>query len=116
MSDDDDTTLADLRARVRAFVDERDWNSFHSPKNLSMSIAIEAAELMEEFQWLNGPQSLDALADDAHRQRVCHELADVIIYCLSLANAMDVDLTQAVIEKLALSARKYPVEACRGRL
>jgi NTP pyrophosphatase (non-canonical NTP hydrolase) len=112
---DDDTTLADLRARVRAFVDEREWEQFHSPKNLSMSIAIEASELMAEFQWLTETQSRDAMADEAHRQRVRHELADVIIYCLSLANAMDVDLSQAVIEKLALSAHKYPAEAYRGR-
>ncbi|OQY24087.1 MAG: NTP pyrophosphohydrolase [Anaerolineaceae bacterium 4572_32.1] len=113
---DDDTTLADLRASVRAFVDERDWNSFHSPKNLSMSIAIEAAELMEEFQWLTGPQSREALFDAAQRQRIGHELADVLIYCLSLANAADIDLSQIVLEKLALNARKYPVETHRGRL
>lgn len=112
---DDDTTLADLRARVRAFVDEREWASFHSPRNLSMSIAIEAAELMAEFQWLTGPQSRDALADETRRQRIRHELADVIIYCLSLANAMDVDLSRAVVEKLALNAGKYPAEVYRGR-
>lgn len=112
---DDDTTLADLCARVRAFVDERDWAQFHNPKNLSMSIAIEAAELMAEFQWLTVPQSRDALANEAHRQRIRHELADVIIYCLGLANAMDVDLSQVVIEKLALNARKYPAEVYRGR-
>ena len=112
---DDDITLADLRARVRAFVDEREWEQFHSPKNLSMSIAIEASELMAEFQWLTETQSRAAVADEAHRQRVRHELADVIIYCLSLANVMDVDLSQAVIEKLALSAHKYPAEVYRGR-
>jgi dCTP diphosphatase len=112
---DDDTTLADLRARVRAFVDERDWGQFHTPKNLSMAVAIEAAELMVEFQWLSGVQSQAVLADEAHRQRVCRELADVVIYCLSLANAMDLDLSQAVLEKLALNARKYPAETYRGR-
>ncbi len=112
---DTDTTVADLRARVRAFVDEREWTSFHSPKNLSMSIAIEAAELMAEFQWLTGPQSRDALADAAHRQRVHHELADVMIFCLSLANALDMDLSQAVVAKLALNAHKYPAEEYRGR-
>ena len=113
---DDNTTLADLCARVRAFVDKRDWNSFHNPKNLSMSIAIEAAELMAEFQWLTGPQSWDALADESHQRRVRRELADVIIYCLSLANVIEVDLSEAVLEKLALSARKYPAEVYRGRL
>jgi dCTP diphosphatase len=113
---DDNITLADLCARVRAFVDERDWEQFHTPKNLSMSIAIEAAELMAEFQWLTGPQSQGAWADQVQRQRIRYELADVVIYCLSLANALDIDLSQAVIEKLALNARKYPVEVCRGRL
>jgi NTP pyrophosphatase (non-canonical NTP hydrolase) len=113
---DDEITLADLCARVRAFVDERDWGQFHNPKNLSMSIAIEAAELMAEFQWLTGLQSQDALSGEAHRQRVRHELADVIIYCLSLANVIDVDLSRAVIEKLALSAQKYPAELYRGQL
>jgi dCTP diphosphatase len=112
---DKDTTLADLRTRVRAFVNERDWGQFHTPKNLSMSIAIEAAELMSELQWLTGPQSWDALADAAHRQRVGRELADVMIYCLSLANAMDVDLSEVVLEKLTLNAGKYPAEAYRGR-
>jgi NTP pyrophosphatase (non-canonical NTP hydrolase) len=82
---DDNITLVDLRARVCAFVDERDWEQFHTPKNLSMSIAIEAAELMTEFQWLTGPQSQDVWADEVHRQRIRYELADVIIYCLSLA-------------------------------
>lgn len=112
---DTGTTVAQLRDRVRAFVDERDWNGFHNPKNLSMSIAIEAAELMEEFQWLTGPESDRALADAAHRQRVRHELADVLIYCLSLANALEIDLSEAVLEKLALSAAKYPADVYRGR-
>jgi dCTP diphosphatase len=113
---DDSVTLAELRARVRAFVAERDWEQFHSPKNLSMSIAIEAAELMEEFQWLTLPQSRDVLADEECRQRIGHELADVMIYCLSLANAMALDLSEVVCQKLALSATKYPVEMSRGRL
>jgi dCTP diphosphatase len=112
---DDDTTLADLRAQVRAFVDERDWGQFHCPKNLSMSIAIEAGELMAEFQWLTASQSWDTLGDPAHRQRICHELADVIIYCLGMANAMDEDVSRMVTEKLALSARKYPAETYHGR-
>ena len=113
---DDSVTLAELRARVRAFVTERDWEQFHSPKNLSMSIAIEAAELMEEFQWLTEPQSRDVLSDEERRRRIGHELADVMIYCLSLANAMDLDLSEAVCQKLALSAAKYPVEMSCGRL
>ncbi len=106
---DDNITLADLRARVRAFVDERDWEQFHTPKNLAVSIAIEAAELLEHFQWTDepAPNQLPQLLE---------ELADVMIYCLTLANALDIDLSQAVIDKLALNARKYPVEVCRGRL
>lgn len=106
---DAETTIQDLRAEIYQFNDDRDWHQFHTPKNLAASIAIEAAELLEHFQWTDepAPNQLPQLIE---------ELADVVIYCLTLANALDVDLSQAVIEKLALNARKYPVEVCRGRL
>jgi len=100
-------TLADLQARVRAFVHERDWEQFHSPKNLSMSIAIEAAELMECFQW--GPGGEDA-------QPAVDELADVLVYCLAMANALGIDdLGAAVLDKLERSGKKYPAEEFKGR-
>ena len=112
---DDQTTIADLRARVKAFVTERDWAQFHSPKNLSMAIAIEAAELMEHFQWLTIEESESLIEEGATRGQVIDELADVLIYCFSLANALDVDLSEAIVGKLAHSARKYPADEYRGR-
>jgi NTP pyrophosphatase (non-canonical NTP hydrolase) len=115
MGTDADTTLADLRAQVATFVAAREWQPFHTPKNLSMSIAIEAAELMECFQWLSLEESQAAARDAAQRARVADELADVLIYCLSLSNALDLDLTAAVEAKLAVNERRYPVEAFRGR-
>ncbi len=112
---DTNTTMAALRAEVDAFVAARDWHQFHNPKDLAVSIAIEAAELLEEFQWLD-PRQVAALAGDpeAH-ERVRMELADVLIYCLSLGNALQVDLSETIRAKLAISGRKYPVDAYRGR-
>ena len=113
---DEQTTVADLSAIVQRFVVEREWEPFHSPKNLSGSIAIEAAELMEIFQWLTSEQSRDALQDPHTLQRVREELADVLIYCVALANVLGIDLSQAIRDKMAANAAKYPVEAVRGRL
>jgi dCTP diphosphatase len=112
---DDQTTIADLRARVEAFVAERDWAQFHSPKNLSMAIAIEAAELMEHFQWLTIEESESLVEGGATRVQVIDELADVLIYCLSLANALNLDLSEAIVRKLSHNARKYPADEYRGR-
>jgi NTP pyrophosphatase (non-canonical NTP hydrolase) len=112
---DAQTTIADLRAQVKAFVAERDWAQFHSPKNLSMAVAIEAAELMEHFQWLTIEESEDLVEEGTIRGQVVDELADVLIYCLSLANALDVDLSEAIVRKLAYNARKYPADEYRGR-
>ncbi len=112
---DDQTTIADLRTQVEAFVTERDWAQFHSPKNLSTAIAIEAAELMEHFQWLTIEESKILVEEGATRGQVIAELADVLIYCLSLANALDVDLSEAIVRKLAQNARKYPADEYHGR-
>jgi len=112
---DDQTTIADLRTQIEAFIAERDWAQFHSPKNLSMAIAIEAAELMEHFQWLTIEESERLLEERTTRGQVVDELADVLIYCLSLANALDVDLSAAIVRKLAHNARKYPADEYRGR-
>jgi NTP pyrophosphatase (non-canonical NTP hydrolase) len=104
-----------LRDAVARFVDERDWRSFHDPKNLAMSIAIESAELMEHFQWLRSDQ-LDALkSDGAQMQQIREELADILCYALSFANAMQIDVAAALTDKLEKNAVKYPVEKFRGR-
>jgi NTP pyrophosphatase (non-canonical NTP hydrolase) len=113
---DNQTTVADLRAIVHQFVSERDWQPFHDPKNLSCSVAIEAAELMEIFQWLTSEQSQSAVHDPGIRQRTREELADTVIYCLALANTMDIDLSQAIEEKTIANALKYPIETSRGQL
>lgn len=114
-ANDSDTTLNHLREAVAEFVDARDWQPFHGPKNLSMSIAIEAAELMERFQWLTTEEAQAAVADPDERAAVADELADVIIYCLSLSNAMDLDVSSAVLGKLEANEHRYPAEAFRGR-
>ena len=115
MTTDDDTTLADLRQRVAEFVAARDWEQFHTPKNLSAAIAIEVAELMEHFQWLTDEQSAVAMQDEAKRTAVADELADVLIYALSLANALDVDVSAAVLGKLERNEQRFPVEEWKGR-
>lgn len=109
---DSTTTLKELKAQMAAFVNERDWGQFHSPKNLSMSIAIEAAELMEKFQWCDNQTAKDELAKDF--QEVKHEIADIFCYLLSFCNQYDIDISQAVTEKLKLNALKYPAKKVHG--
>jgi dCTP diphosphatase len=99
-------SLDDLRERLRRFAAERDWNQFHTPKNLSMSIAIEAAEIMEHFQWLTPSQSFNL--DSAARREVALEIADVLLYLVRLADVLDIDAVAAAQEKIALNAKKYP--------
>ena len=112
---DDTATVSQLRQAVEAFVDERDWKQFHTPKNLAMSLAIEAAELMEHFQWLDVDESIDRGRDPARRSQIADEIADVCCYLLSLVNALDLDLSEAVRSKLVKNAEKYPAEKFRGR-
>ena len=112
---DDTATIAQLRQAVQAFVDERDWRQFHKPKNLAMSLAIEAAELMEHFQWLDVEESVHYGNDAARRTAVAEEIADVCCYLLSLCNALDLDLSEAVLAKIVKNAQKYPAAEFRGR-
>ena len=112
---DQTTTIADLRQAVDAFVDERDWRPYHNAKDLAVSIAIEAAELLEEFQWQDSSEMAEIRADLDARERVGQELADVLIYCLSLSNALAIEISDAIRDKLVISGRKYPAEAYRGR-
>jgi len=102
-----------LRARLRAFAAERDWEQFHSPKNLAMALIVEAAELVEHFQWLTEEQSLGLVPDKL--AEVEQELADVFIYLIRLADRLGVDLVDAAWRKIDLNARKYPADAVRGR-
>jgi NTP pyrophosphatase (non-canonical NTP hydrolase) len=112
---DDRTSVADLRQRVAAFVAARDWQPFHTPKNLSTAIAVEAAELLEHFQWLSDAQVAKALQDPQELASIADELADVTIYVLSLANALGVDVSAAVLDKIERNEQRFPVEEWRGR-
>jgi NTP pyrophosphatase (non-canonical NTP hydrolase) len=112
---DSATTIAELKARLLAFVRERDWEQFHSPKNLSMALAAEAGELMEHFLWATAEQSRATAASPDKRERIADELADVVIYALEFANSTGLDVAAAIEAKMAANARKYPVEKARGR-
>jgi dCTP diphosphatase len=106
---DANTTVADLRQAVERFVAERGWERYHTPKNLGMSIAIEAAELMEHFQWLTADQSYELLQDPVAYAEVVDEMADVLIYCLSFANQVNADISNAVRAKLDRNEDRFPV-------
>lgn len=109
------TTVTELRERVLAFAREREWEQFHSPKNLSMALAAEAGELMEHFLWSDSPASNAVARDLKKRPKIEEEIADVVIYALEFANIAGIDLAAAIERKLAANALKYPVEKARGR-
>ena len=109
------TTVAELRARVLAFVHERDWEQFHSPKNLSMALAAESGELMEHCLWSDSPASQAVAQDPKKRPAIEAEIADVVIYALEFANICGIDLAAAIETKMAANAKKYPVEKSKGR-
>jgi dCTP diphosphatase len=110
---DNVTTIAQLKERKAAFVREREWNQHHTPKNLSMSIAIEAAELMEKFQWCQKTEDFTLLAKE--RDQIEQEVADILAYLLSFANVCNIDLSEAFERKMLINARKYPIEKTKGR-
>lgn len=112
-ANDTTTTVGDLRESVFKFVEERDWKQFHSPKNLSMAMAIEAGELMEHFQWITAEESRQL--DDAARAEAGEELADVLCYALAIANELELDLTSTLNAKMIKNRAKYPVAEFRGR-
>jgi dCTP diphosphatase len=109
------TTVAELRKLVADFVAERDWSQFHSPKNVSMALAIEAAELMEHFQWLTIEGSRELAKDPNKLADVGEELADVVGYSFALANELGLDLSTAIRAKMIKNAQKYPADQFHGR-
>jgi NTP pyrophosphatase (non-canonical NTP hydrolase) len=109
------TTVAELRQIIADFVAERDWSQFHAPKNVSMALAIEAAELMEHFQWLTTEASRELPNDPAKLAEVGEELADVIGYSFALANELGIDVSSAIRAKMIKNVEKYPAEKYRGR-
>jgi len=106
-------SLSALEAEIDAFVQERDWAQFHTPKNLAMSVAIEAAEIMEHFQWSTADESSALSAEK--RAMVADEIGDVLIYLVRLARVLEIDPVAAATDKLAQNRRKYPIEKARGR-
>jgi len=107
-----DNSLQNLQERLRKFAEARDWNQFHSPKNLSMALIVEAAELVEHFQWLTQDQSTN-LPDDKLK-KVEEELADILIYLLRISDKLDIDLLQAAFQKITRNEEKYPAEKVKG--
>ena len=105
--------LEELKEKVRAFTVERDWERFHSPKNLAMALSVEASELLELFQWLTEEQS--AALDGAGQRRVAEEMADVLWFLVRLSDRLGIDLLEAAEAKLAQNAAKYPADRVRGK-
>ncbi len=114
-STDHDVTVAELKQLVAEFVDQRDWRQFHSPKNLSMAMAIEAAELMEHFQWISMQASRDVVNDGEKLQEVAEEMSDVLCYLLGLANELQIDLSASLQAKMIKNQAKYPAAVFRGK-
>lgn len=104
--------LASLRDLVRQFADERDWDKFHTPKNLATALSVEASELLEPFQWLTTGEKGEL--DESKQTAIRHEMADVLLYLVRLADKLDVDLYQACSEKMDIKRAKYPAEKVRG--
>lgn len=105
-------SLDQLNARLLQFAQARDWEQFHSPKNLAMALAGEAGELLEHFQWLTEAQS--AALDEAKKREVAHEMADILNYLVRLSERLGIDLIAAADEKIAINERRYPAEKVRG--
>jgi len=113
IGNDEATTVAALRQMVSDFVRERDWQQFHSPKNLSMAMAIETSELMEHFQWINTKESRNPTAEKL--VDIGEELADVLCYAMAIANELNIDIASTMTRKMALNRKKYPAKEFRGR-
>ena len=111
---DKETMINELKSLIESFVDERDWKQFHSPKNLAMSISIEAAELMELFQWLSLDEAKEVMKAGELRDNAIDEIADVMIYALAFCQRNNIDVTDAIKQKMEKNVRKYPPEEYKG--
>ncbi len=107
-----DKSLSDLKDALRTFAAERDWEKFHTPKNLAMALAVEVGELIEHFQWLTGDESRSLTPQKL--DQVEEELADVFIYLVKLSDTLGVDLIDAAFRKIAINSKKYPAKRVRG--
>ena len=114
MKNDNETTVSDLKEAVGTFIDARNWSQFHSPKNLAMSIAIEAAEIMEHFQWTTVEEAKTSMDDPEVRAEVEEGFADVLIYCLSFARQTGIDVSGAILGKLEKNEGRFPADRIKG--
>jgi dCTP diphosphatase len=105
-------SLNELKTKIATFVQERDWAQFHSPKNLAMAMIVEAAEVVEHFQWDTLEESFRP--NDAKKKEIGYELADTLVYLIRLADVVGIDLIACANEKIELNAKKYPAEKCKG--
>ncbi len=112
---DSTTTIDTLRRSVRQFIEARDWDQFHTPKDLSIGLIIEAGELLEHFRFRSDAEITERLAEPEFKQQVSDELADVLYFVLAVSNKLKIDLSSALDAKMALSARRYPIEKARGK-
>ena len=112
---DEKTTILELREIVRGFVEARDWRQFHSPKNLTMALSIEASELMEHFQWITPDASRELGRDPGKLEAVSEELADIVCYALAIANELEIDVSRAMRDKMKKNEKKYPADEYRGK-
>lgn len=103
-----------IQQKLREFAAERDWDQYHSPKNLASALSVEAAELLEIFQWLTEAESKNIINNADDKQRVSEEIADIFLYLLRLADKMDIDLIEAANNKISLNAQKYPISKAKG--
>ena len=111
---DKETTVDTLKIFVENFVKERDWSQFHSPKNISMALAIEASELMDIFKWDTGKDAKEKMFKGISRQEAIDELADIIIYAIAFANRNNIDISSAIEQKMKKNEKKYPVDRYKG--
>lgn len=106
--------LAELRKKIDQFSEVRDWGKYHTPKNLSMAMSVEVSELMEHFQWQDGPEGLDGFSD-AKKEAIAHEVADVFIYLMRFCSVTGIDPLKAAEEKLKINDAKYPANVVKGK-
>ena len=112
--DDTNTTITDLKAFVEDFVQERDWSQFHNAKNLSMALAIEAGELMDIFKWNTAGECNSMMSEESSRQEAVDELADVLIYAIAFANRNNINISNAIDQKMVKNRKKYPADKFKG--
>jgi NTP pyrophosphatase (non-canonical NTP hydrolase) len=111
---DQKITVSELKERVDRFISEREWNKYHKPKDLSISIVLESSELLEHFQWLTDDEIETMLKDSQKLQQIESELADIVIYCLSLSNTLHAGLSDIILRRLREDVARYPIEKSKG--